>query len=127
MECTTKIANFSIDSRGFLHVVFFDNQEEFDEEEARAQVDAANKLCAGISMAVLVDVRNSRHVPTIEAKKIIATFPKKKAEAILISSLPQRILGNFYLKITQQINHSHPIKLFKDEGEAVNWLIQFVD
>lgn len=78
-------------------------------------------------MPVLADVRNSRHVPIIEAKKIIATFPKKKADAILISSLPQRILGSFYLKITQQINYSHPIKLFKDEEEAVNWLIQFVD
>lgn len=77
MVYTTKIANFSIDSKGFLHVVFLDNQEEFDEDEARAQVEAANKLCAGISMPVLADVRNSRHVPTIEAKKIIATFPKK--------------------------------------------------
>lgn len=110
-----------------MHVVFFDNQEEFDEEEARAQVDAANKLCAGISMPVLADVRNSRHVPTIEAKKIIATFPKKKAEAILISSLPHRILGNFYLKLTQQVNHLHPVKLFKDNEEAIKWLIQFVD
>jgi hypothetical protein len=127
MEDTTKTAHFSIDSRGFLRVVFLDNQEEFDEEEARIHLYTANKLCAGISMPVLVDTRISRHVPTIEAKKIIATFPKKKAEAILISSLSHRILGNFYLKITQQINPSHPIKLFNDEEEAVNWLIQFLN
>lgn len=125
MEYKTKIAELSLDVRGFIRIVFFDNNELFDEEEARAQLEAANKLSGGKLMPVLVDVRNSSHVPTVEAKKIIATFNKKTAEAILISSLPHRILGNFYLKITQQVNKSHPIKLFKEETEAINWLQGF--
>lgn len=78
-------------------------------------------------MPVLVNLRKSTHIPSVETQKIIASFNKKKAEALIISSMSQRILGNFYLKISQQINKSHPIKLFKNEDEAWEWLKQFID
>ena len=44
------------------------------------------------------------------------------AEAYLIKSLAQKILGNFYLKIDKP---SVPTRLFNDYDEALNWLRQF--
>lgn len=46
------------------------------------------------------------------------------AEACLIYSLPQRILGNFYHNV---IKPKRPIKFFKSEEAAVNWLLKQKD
>lgn len=44
------------------------------------------------------------------------------AEAIVIHSLPQRILWNFYLKMNRP---KKPTFIFTNENEAVAWLRQF--
>lgn len=41
------------------------------------------------------------------------------ADAIVIDSLAQRILGNFYLGI---VNEKRPSKLFNSKEKALNWL-----
>lgn len=41
------------------------------------------------------------------------------AEAVILHSLPQRILFNFYLKFRKQ---NHPIKLFTNKENALTWL-----
>ena len=43
------------------------------------------------------------------------------AEACVIYSLPQRILGNFYHNV---IKPKRPIKFFKSKEAAVNWLLK---
>ena len=47
-----------------------------------------------------------------------------KADAFVISALPQKIMGNFYLKVFKP---KVPTKLFSSEEKAVKWLKQFVD
>lgn len=50
--------------------------------------------------------------------------PFAKAEAYVIHSLNQKILGNFYLKM---IKPRRPTKVFTLESEAKKWLKQFSD
>ena len=45
------------------------------------------------------------------------------ADAFVIRSLPQKIIGNFYLRINKP---PIPTKIFSTEGEAIEWLLQFV-
>ena len=45
------------------------------------------------------------------------------ANAIVIRSLPQRILGNFYLRVNKP---SKPARLFTSQKEAEEWLRNFI-
>lgn len=47
-----------------------------------------------------------------------------KADAMVISSLPQKITGNFYLKF---IKPKVPTKFFSNKEKAISWLKQFLD
>ncbi len=47
-----------------------------------------------------------------------------KADAVVISSMAQKILANFYLKFQKP---SVPTKFFKSEDEAVEWLLDYLD
>jgi hypothetical protein len=44
------------------------------------------------------------------------------ADAIVVSSLPQRVLWNFYLRINRP---KKPARIFNTEKEAVDWLLRF--
>lgn len=46
------------------------------------------------------------------------------AEAFLIHSLPQRILANFYVRVSNPVVHTSYFS-YKDKEEAENWLKQF--
>jgi len=45
------------------------------------------------------------------------------AEALLIKSLAQRIMANFFIKFGK---HHHPSKVFTREEVAIKWLLGFV-
>lgn len=44
---------------------------------------------------------------------------KKKAEALVVTSLPNRILGTFYARSRRR---NHPIRLFSTEADALDWI-----
>lgn len=48
--------------------------------------------------------------------------PFSLADAFVIRTMAQKIIGNFYLKL---ISLERPTKLFSNEEEAINWLNQF--
>ncbi len=48
--------------------------------------------------------------------------PYSKADAFVISSLAQKLLANFYLKI---ISPERPTKFFRSQKEATEWLKSF--
>ncbi|HTF02478.1 MAG TPA: hypothetical protein VK826_00570 [Bacteroidia bacterium] len=45
--------------------------------------------------------------------------PGRKAEAILVTSLAIRLIGNFFVRFYKP---NIPIKLFDNEADALNWL-----
>lgn len=123
MKITTKTAELSYDERGFLRINFLNNHEIFDLAEAEAQIEAGHQIMKGVKAPVLVDARDSFQVPSKEAKELLAKNEYKTAEAILTNSLPQSVIGNFYMRIVKKSN-STPIKLFINEKKAIAWLIK---
>jgi len=121
---TTKTACFEFLPEGILSVTFLSGDDEIDLEEAKIHVNFAKELTNGIKLPVLVDVTQSMHQLTKEAKEYIGNFPFKTAEAILVKELHQRIIASFYLKISRQAN-KHPTKVFINRDEAITWLLGF--
>lgn len=124
MQIETHTATFSLSTDGILIVTFKNNDIEIDLEEAKIQVEAAAKLSDNKPVPVLVDARLSMHELTKEAKKYIAEYALKKAEAILVKELHQRIIATFYLKVSASLSN-HPMKVFTNEAEAMKWLLSF--
>ncbi|MFO0357160.1 MAG: hypothetical protein ACK50A_09410 [Sphingobacteriaceae bacterium] len=124
MQIETNTATFSLSTDGILIVTFKNNDIEIDLEEAKAQVAAAEKLTNKQYVPVLIDARRSMHDLSKEAKKYIAEYSLKKAEAILVKELHQRIIASFYLKVSAS-HSNHPMKVFTDEAEAMKWLRSF--
>lgn len=125
-KITTKTAEFSLDKRGFLKIVFLNNAEDIDELEVSEHIKAANEISGYSKLAVLADVRLGSHSIDKKAKEMIAAYNMKKAEAIIINSLAHRIIGNFYLKLSKRMNKNFPVKLFLNEKEAIQWLLTYV-
>ncbi|MBI3518780.1 MAG: hypothetical protein HY062_05420 [Bacteroidetes bacterium] len=48
--------------------------------------------------------------------------PFSAADAFVITSMAQKLIANFYLKISTP---ERPTRFFKDKGEATEWLKQF--
>ena len=117
---TTELSQLKMDDRGFVYVKLTDDQYEFDLTEAKAQVNAIRSLTNNQPALVLIDTRDSLAVPTIEAKRFIASVDKKIAEALVVKSLTNRIVANFYRKMTK---HKYPSKVFNCKEAAIKWLL----
>ncbi len=122
MQISTNTSLISVTPEGLLEIKFIDNDLKIDLDEAKAHYNAAKQLVNGKEMKVLVDARESMHELTKEAKAFIANISEKKAEAIVVKELHQRIIATFYLKSTVSI-YNHPVKVFNDRNEAVKWLL----
>ena len=49
---------------------------------------------------------------------------KRIASAIIINSLSQKLLGNFYLKINKP---NEPTKMFSDKKKAIEWITKIIN
>ncbi len=112
---------FFLDENDFLIGKFLDNNLDFDKEEAERQLKYLNNITHGKKFKVLIDATESFHIPTNEAKEILAANDLKIAEAILIKQTHQRIVANFYMKLTKK-KQKHPIKVFSNKEKAIEWL-----
>ncbi len=63
---------------------------------------------------------------TKDARELVSSFEygqKRKAIAILIDNLSQRIVGNFFININKP---STPTKIFTSKKDALQWLKTFL-
>lgn len=67
-----------------------------------------------------LDCTSDMKFKTKASSKERSTF--KKAEAMVIKSLANRIEANFY---KNYFTPSHPIKVFNSESDAIAWLLTF--
>ena len=121
----TKTAEVFLIDGPILVIKFIDNGFEADLDEITLQIAAGKKLTDNKKAPVLVDVRESFHSLTKAAQDMAAKEENKLAEAILVEAFHQRLIGTFFLKLSHQKN-KHPVKMFTDEAEAINWLKQFI-
>ena len=91
-------------------------------EDAMENSVVVNSFFKDEKFPLLIDARGIRSI-TREARTFFTTNGRETntmAFAILIDSSVSRVVGNFFLGINKP---AVPTKLFKNEKEAVNWLM----
>jgi hypothetical protein len=92
-------------------------------EQAKELFNAYLKLSKGKKSPHLITVSKFVIMEKDVMEFITKVANKKgKADAFVIHSLPQKIIGNFYLKFH---NPSIPTKLFTSKEKAIAWLKRF--
>lgn len=84
-------------------------------------VEARTKLANGKSFPMLYTLTKFV-IPSNEVSQYLASEDRSKlvlADAFVINSLPQRLIGNFYMKFKNPVR---PTKIFTDKEKAINWL-----
>ena len=118
-------ADIYIDENGIVWFKF-KKYAEVTLEHGFEYVEIIEKLCAGIPRTFILDTRNTLATVSSENRKFMGSDKNvlkwRKADAILVDSLVVRTLANYYMKVD---NRGHPIKLFSDEKDAIEWLSKF--
>ena len=117
----TKTTEMSYDERGFIVIRLLSTNEEYDLEEVKLQHKTALRFTNGKPYLALVDTLGATVMPSKEAEQYILNVTDRIAEAIVIESLPYRIVAKFYMKKSKH----NPTKIFKTKEEAVDWLLSF--
>lgn len=113
----------NIDSNTYLYINVLGN-EEITVDDVKSIAESCRQVGGGKVLPLLLKV-DKYTLPSAEARKFIASAdsnPYAKAEAYVISDLPQKIVGNFFLKFDKP---ARPTKIFTKENEALEWLKQF--
>lgn len=113
----------NIDNNIYLYINVLGN-EEITVDDVKSIAESCRQVGGGKVLPLLLKV-DKYTLPSAEARKFIANAdsnPYAKAEAYVISDLPQKIVGNFFLKFDKPVR---PTKIFTKENEALEWLKQF--
>ena len=117
--------NFSvrINEEDFYEIEVY-NDMEFSFNELEELIKAQETL-GSKKLPVLVLCEEFASTDTAFVKHLAQNKnnPYSKADAFVISSMAQKIIANFYLKISSP---ERPTKFFKEKADAVIWLKQYV-
>lgn len=117
--------NFSvkINEDNFYELEVF-NDKEFSFNELEELIKAQESL-GSKKLPVLVLCEEFASTDTKFVKHLAhnKNNPYSKADAFVISSMAQKIIANFYLKISIP---ERPTKFFKEKADAIIWLKQYV-
>jgi hypothetical protein len=120
MTEVTRVCRFELDSRGFVRATMMAGAE-FTLPDA-VEALAATARCAGrVPVPVLVDMRAVKS-QTREAREHFgseAVAPICAAVALLVGTPVSRVLGNFFMRRSEQ---PVPARLFTEESKAIEWL-----
>lgn len=117
--------NFSvkINEDNFYEIEVF-NDREFSFQQLEELVSAQQELGAKkLPVLVLCEEFASTDTTFVRHLAQNKNNPYSKADAFVISSMAQKIIANFYLKISTL---ERPTKFFKNKDEAINWLKTFL-
>jgi len=127
MNSSKKIVfeNFSvtINDLGFYEIEVF-NDKEFGFEELTNLKESQVKMGAQ-HLPVLVLCGSYSSTDTVFLKHLSKNEnnPYSKADAFVITSIAQKILANFYIKI---FIPERPTRFFKTKEDAIIWLKQYI-
>jgi hypothetical protein len=102
-----------------LYYINFLSHNTAEVNDFKEGYEAYSKLTKGVPFKVIVEFGDHVHIST-EAREFaqLNKLPAK-AEALIVKSLGQRMLANFYIKLKLQ---PHPTRVFKSFKEAKNWI-----
>jgi hypothetical protein len=108
---------------GIVEIDCADNHE-YTVEEIKQNLEQI-KFFAGSKRVAVLNVAKPFTTTTREVRDFVASAPHLefiKAEAFVIHTIGQSILGNFFLKINKPIV---PAMFFKNKADAERWLLKF--
>ena len=107
---------------GIMYAIF--KPEKMDYIAAKECVSLRVQAASGQYFPVLIDARKVNSI-TKEARDYFASVEGSSfivASALVLDSVVGKFLGNFFLQINKP---KVPLRLFTNEGEALNWLKQY--
>lgn len=119
------IATFELHENGIIWVRYRDNSF-LTIDDCEGILSVIEELSAGTKRGFILDSRGVFVSTTPEYREFMGSDPRalrwRKADAILVDFLPNRILSNAY-----RVNYVelHPIELFDKEEDAFAWLHNF--
>lgn len=122
-EIVIPCAIIKLRNDGILHI-HVTIKDEIEIEHTKAIFEARNNLTENKSYKHLYTGGIYLN-PSDEVKKFAASALRNEnviADAYVISSLSQRLMGNFYIKLNKP---KRPTKLFTDPDKATEWLNNF--
>ena len=120
---SNKKFTISLHEKGYYEL-FIKAGEEVFIEDAHNIRDAQKQLC-GKRLPILIS-GGQFSITNIETLKYIAknvNMPYSKVSAYIAESIPQKILGNFYLKIYKP---ERPTQFFNHKADALEWIKQYL-
>jgi len=102
-----------------------EEDQSFEKEDMLELIAAAKQLGNGRRLRNLILV-GKRTMPSPDAMELSSSEEGsiyKRADAFVISSIGQRMVGNFMLKVQKQ---AVPTRYFTDLDSAEEWLKQFI-
>jgi hypothetical protein len=119
----TRVSSATIMFREGILIVEFNDGASIGIEEANDQMKAANKLTGGTPCPVIIIDYSPSTILSPEAREIFANeiqTGKRLSEAFVISSLPKRLMADFYTRYHKQQN---PTKIFTNFNQAWRWSV----
>ena len=112
---------------GYLKVIMSD-YSEIDLEEAKKREAAFFEVSNKIPMPFLIETRSKLIDYSEEARAFFANNSKmdtiRLAEAFIVNNIGIRLFIENYIRKNPQ---KCPVKIFKNEDDAVEWIQQFID
>lgn len=118
-----RISKVALRADGILHISI-KAEEEFTVDDYKDLMDAALKIGHGHKFLNLISVGQDT-IPDHETRKMSTSQEGsiyKIADAFVIHSLPQKLIGNFYMNFYKPFV---PTRFFTKEEEAIDWLLKF--
>lgn len=118
---TTKIV---IREDGILHI-HIKSELNWEIEESRELFETRKKIANGKKYPILY-TGNHFVIPSSDVRRFVSSQERNElvvADAYVYKSLPQKIIGNFYIKFDKPIR---PTRMFTDIDKAIEWLATFV-
>lgn len=106
---------------GFYEIIV---HEEFNIEDLKKLVSAQIELGAEkLPVLILCSQHASTDSDLLKTLSKNSNNPYSKADAFVIKSMAQKILANFYIKISKP---ERPTKFFSNKDDALIWIKQYL-
>ena len=103
---------------GYMYISWL-KDVEVNANDARAVMDAIVEASGGKRLPLMVDMTSMRKIDR-EARDVFSTTKKVSRVALVVGTALSRTVGSFFVGLGKPEN---PTRLFTDEGEASNWLL----
>ncbi len=113
----------SLNENSYYELIIKDNVEIFIDDIHL--IINAQKLLNGIKSPTLISGGrySTTNTETLKYISINENMPFSKCSAFIVSSVSQKLLGNFYLKIYKP---QRPTRFFNERNDAILWLKQYL-